>query len=89
MCVITHLGCDNDVVAEPGDLRFRVGLSVTVKVTWFTFLQLAVQRLCYPHRRSYGHTQNTLYQTFYTYAYSINIIVLQLHGGPLKANTER
>lgn len=38
LCWVTDLWRDHDVVAEPGDLRFRVGLSVTVKVTWFTLL---------------------------------------------------
>ncbi len=38
VCCITDLWCDHDVVAEPGDLRVGVGLSETVKVTWFALL---------------------------------------------------
>lgn len=36
--LITDLWFDHDVVPEPCDLGFWVGLSVTVKVTWFTLL---------------------------------------------------
>ena len=38
VCLLTYFWCDHDAVAVPGDLRFRVGLSVTVKITWFTLL---------------------------------------------------
>lgn len=59
--LVTDLWREHNVVAHPRDLRFGVGLSLTVEETWFTLLEVTVLRLRHPHRGGCDHTQSILY----------------------------
>lgn len=75
---MSDLLCDRVVVAEPQDLGFRSGPSVTVKITWFTLLELAVLRPGYPHRRGYQHTQKHVFKHFMIMMVALNTVITSI-----------